>query len=67
MPTQPDFPKALHCVLLPGLCDRKLNGQHKQNHLKQQSYEGQITFASKYHTVLIEVNDNITMRRLSVW
>lgn len=42
MPTQPDFARAMCCELLAGLCDKKLSGQHKQNHLKQQSCEGQI-------------------------
>lgn len=59
MPTQSDFARATHCKFLPGSCDRKLHGQYKQNHLKQQSCEGKTVFATRYHTGLIEVNDTL--------
>lgn len=59
MPTQPVIARTMHCEFLPGSCDRKLHGQYKQNHLKQQSCKGQIVFASRYHTGLIEVNDSL--------
>jgi len=59
VPTQPDFAKAMHCEFLPGSCDRKLHGQYKQNHLKQQSSEGQIVFSGRYITGLIEVSDSL--------
>lgn len=57
--TQPDFARVMHCEFLPGLCDKKLHGQYKQNHLKQQSCEGQILFSSRYHTGLIDANDSL--------
>lgn len=60
MLTKSDFARAMCCEFLAGLCDRKLSGQYKQNHLKQQNCEGQIVLlAHRHHTGLIEVNDSL--------
>lgn len=53
----------LHCEFQLGLCHEKLHAQYQhKNHLQQQSNDGQILFASRYHTVLLQDNDALGLR-----